>query len=112
MSTGQGIAGILMNIIQYMILLSLPIGTEDKEKSNYNRIIGTWIFFRISAIILFICCLFVILAYQNKYFKVIMISCKDIIIEKQIDDLSKIDKRTNDEGTIDINLIETIVDQI
>ena len=63
LSTGQGVAGILMNVIKYITLVSLT-GFEEKDQN----IIGTLIFFSISAVIMFICFIFVLLAYKNKYF--------------------------------------------
>ena len=63
LSTGQGVAGILMNVIKYITLVSL---TSFDEKTQ--NIIGTLIFFSISAVIMFICFIFVLLAYKNKYF--------------------------------------------
>ena len=63
MSTGQGIAGILMNVIKYITLLSLSSFSE-KDQNIY----GTLIFFSISAVIMLVCLIFVVLAYKNKYF--------------------------------------------
>ena len=63
LSTGQGVAGILMNVIKYITLVSLT-GFEEKDQN----IIGTLIFFSISAVIMFICFIFVLLAYKNNYF--------------------------------------------
>lgn len=63
LSTGQGVAGILMNVIKYITLVSLT--SFDKREQN---ILGTLIFFSISAVIMLICFIFVILAYKNKYF--------------------------------------------
>lgn len=112
MSTGQGIAGILMNIIQYVILFTLSIGSDDNDKSKLNRIIGTWIFFGISAVILLICCLFVILAYRNHYFKAIMISCGDTITNNnQIDNLSRIDSKTSEKSIVNKEVFVTNEEQ-
>ena len=63
LSTGQGVAGILMNVIKYITLVSL---TSFDEKTQ--NIIGTLIFFSISAVIMFICFIFVLLVYKNQYF--------------------------------------------
>lgn len=62
-STGQGIAGILMNVTRYIIVASL--GNPEDEK---NIILGSMIFFSIAAIILVICIVFVFIVYKNPYF--------------------------------------------
>ena len=59
--TGQGIAGIIINIIRYFILFSLGEGVEDLNK-------GAFIFFGASAFIIFVCLIVSIMLYKNKYF--------------------------------------------
>jgi hypothetical protein len=66
-STGQGIAGILMNLTRYFILFSL--GDPRLEK---NIIMGSLIFFSISALIISVCIVFLFLVYKNPYFIVQM----------------------------------------
>ena len=63
-STGQGIAGILMNVVRYILLLSLGSDANDKD----TIILGSLIFFGISAIILTICLIFVFVVYKHPYF--------------------------------------------
>jgi hypothetical protein len=55
MSTGQGIAGILMNVVRYVILMSLGSDPNDE----HAIILGSVIFFSISALILVVCVIFV-----------------------------------------------------
>lgn len=59
--TGQGIAGIIINVIRYFILFSLGDGVEDLKK-------GAFIFFGASALIIFVCLIVSIMLYKNKYF--------------------------------------------
>ncbi len=62
-STGQGIAGILMNATRYFILLCL--GDPRLEK---NIVLGSIIFFSVSALIISVCIVFLFLVYKNPYF--------------------------------------------
>jgi hypothetical protein len=55
MSTGQGIAGILMNACRYIILIAL--GSDPNDENAI--VLGSIIFFSISAIVLIICLIFV-----------------------------------------------------
>ena len=71
MSTGQGVAGILMNTIQYLVLIFIG-DTNIKNSQEKNDTIvkkGGIIFFSISVIIILICFLFIILVYRNNYFE-------------------------------------------
>lgn len=87
MSTGQGIAGILMNVIQFLILFTLP-----PDNNVDNLILGTWIFFAISSFILAIVALFVYLSYKNNYFRSIMANSGEFYheVKKEIDDISSL----------------------
>ena len=62
-STGQGIAGILMNLTRYIILFSM-----GDPKLERNIKIGSIIFFGISAIIISLCIVFLFLVYKDPYF--------------------------------------------
>ena len=64
LSTGQGIAGILLNIIMYILLPTVKYNDAYKEE-----IIKTIIFFSISAFILVICLLCLIFSLKLEYFK-------------------------------------------
>jgi hypothetical protein len=68
-STGQGIAGILMNALRYLIVISL--GDPDNKT---NIIEGSIIFFSIAALIISICIVFVFLVYKNPFFMYKMIN--------------------------------------
>ena len=76
MSTGQGIAGILMNFIQYLVLFFIgDIDIKNTEQQNDNIIKkGGIVFFSISVIIILICLGFIIKVYNNKFFKKQLIS--------------------------------------
>jgi equilibrative nucleoside transporter 1/2/3 len=71
MSTGQGVAGILMNTIQYTVLIF--IGDTNRKFSTIDNdkivIKGGLVFFSISVIIILICFIFILLVYQNEYFR-------------------------------------------
>jgi len=67
-STGQGFAGIIMNATRYIILASF--GSESGTQTNI--ILGSLIFFGISALILVLCIIFLLLVYKNPYFKLHM----------------------------------------
>jgi hypothetical protein len=79
-STGQGIAGILMNLTRYFILLSL--GDPRLEK---NIIMGSLIFFSISALIISVCIVFLFLVYKNPYFIVQMRNSGEFQAEQYAD---------------------------
>ena len=61
MSTGQGIVGILMNVIQYILTFIF------QENENYNT--QAIIFFSIAFLIIVISLIFLFLVYKNDYFK-------------------------------------------
>ncbi len=63
LSTGQGFSGIAMNLIQYIVLLSIS-STDDK-----SYIIQACIFFVISVIILLICLVLLLFSFNNEYFQ-------------------------------------------
>ena len=64
LSTGQGIAGILLNIIMYILL-----PTVNYNDANKKEIIKTIIFFSISAFILIMCLLCLIFSLKLEFFK-------------------------------------------
>ena len=64
LSTGQGISGILMNIISFIVISSVNSGDNDK-----NAKLGAIIFFSISGFILLITLFTLLLAYKTEYFK-------------------------------------------
>ena len=67
LSTGQGFSGIAMNILQYIVLVSIP-EKNDKEKITIYSI-RAWLFFGISSFILFICLIILLIYYNTEYFQ-------------------------------------------
>jgi equilibrative nucleoside transporter 1/2/3 len=72
LSTGQGISGILMNIIQYIVLASVNTGDGDND-AKYGAII----FFSISGLILLVCFVILLFAFKSEYFKYYLSQTKD-----------------------------------
>ena len=77
LSAGQGLSGIAMNILQYIVLVSIPLKTFDKgtseeiiekEKEKVYSI-RAWIFFGVSSFILLICLLLLFVSYNTTYFQ-------------------------------------------
>ena len=62
-SAGSAVCGILMNVIRYILLASIK---GDDEKNN--QIVGAWIFFSISALVMLITLSFVLVTYRVEYF--------------------------------------------
>ena len=77
LSTGQGISGILMNIISYIVISSVNTGNEDK-----NVKLGAIIFFSISGLILLITLFTLIFTFQTEYFKYYLGKTKDFNLNK------------------------------
>ena len=72
LSSGQGISGILMNVIEYVILASINTGDEAK-----NHKIGAVIFFSISGFILLINLVILLFAFKTEYFQFYLSKTKD-----------------------------------
>ena len=64
LSTGQGLSGILMNIIGYMVLASINTGVRDDDEK-----LGAIIYFSISGFILLITLVILIISFKTDYFK-------------------------------------------
>lgn len=64
-STGQGFAGIIMNVTRYVILASFGANSETEK----NIVLGSLIFFGISAFIIGMSIVFLLLVYKDPYFK-------------------------------------------
>jgi hypothetical protein len=64
LNSGMAIAGILMNIIQYIVLVF--VNTGDEEKDN---IICALIFFSISGFILLLCLIILLCEFKTDYYK-------------------------------------------
>ena len=95
-STGQGISGILMNIISYIVIYCFNTGDNDK-----NEKLGAIIFFSISGFILLITLFTLLLAYKTEYFECYLGKAFDFnkidIIETQLDKLKITTDSNNDE---------------
>ena len=72
LSTGQGISGILMNVIGYIVLASVNTGDEDKDNKY-----GAIIFFSISSFILLVTLIILLFAFKTEYFKYYLSRTKD-----------------------------------
>ena len=72
LSTGQGISGILMNIIEYIILASVNTGDDDKDNKY-----GAIIYFSISSFILLATLIILLFAFKTDYFKYYLAQTKD-----------------------------------
>ena len=72
LSSGQGISGILMNIIGFIVIASVDTGNNDDD-SKYGAII----FFSISGFILLVCLIILFFAFKTEYFKYYLSQTKD-----------------------------------
>ena len=63
-STGQGLSGILLNLIGYVVLLSVNTGDKDKDAK-----LGAVIYFSISGFMLLLTLFILFLGYRTEYFK-------------------------------------------
>ena len=63
LSTGQGFSGIAMNVIQFIVLASIK---GDEKKHIVAR---AWVFFSVSALILFVCLILLIISFNKEYFR-------------------------------------------
>ena len=78
LSTGQGISGILMNIIGYIVLASVNTGDDD-----YNTKLGAIIYFSISGFILLLTLITLIFAFKTEYFRYYLGKTKDFESKSQ-----------------------------
>jgi hypothetical protein len=78
LSTGQGISGILMNIIGYIVLASVNTGDDDN-----NAKLGAIIYFSISGLILFLTLITLIYAFKTEYFRYYLGKTKDFESKSQ-----------------------------
>ena len=72
LSTGQGISGILMNIIGFIVLASINIKNKD-----YDAKLGAIIYFSISGFILLLTLIILLYAYKTEYFRFYLSKTKD-----------------------------------
>ena len=71
LSTGQGLSGIAMNLLQYIVLVSVNSDKMEKDIEVKKKIymIRGWIFFSISSLILLICLFLLLFNYNSEYFQ-------------------------------------------
>jgi len=67
LSTGQGFSGISMNILQYIVLILIPVNNSEDAKRIYS--IRGWLFFGITTLILLICLILLLIYYNTEYFQ-------------------------------------------
>ena len=72
LSTGQGISGILMNVIGYIVIASVNTGNKDDDEK-----IGAIIYFSISGLILLITLIVLLFAFKTEYFSHYLSKTKD-----------------------------------
>ena len=125
MSTGQGVAGILMNTIQYTVLIFIGDTNSKYSTIDNDKIVikGGFVFFSISVIIILICFIFILLVYQNEYFrkKLLLSGEYGIISQNDAENLiPKDDEKKLNEGKevsfldltkllLDVNILTTIL---
>ena len=125
MSTGQGVAGILMNTIQYTILIFIGDTNSKFSTIDNDKIVikGGFVFFSISVIIILICFIFILLVYQNEYFrkKLLLSGEYGIVSQNDAENLiPKDDEKKLNEGKevsfleltkllLDVNILTTIL---
>ena len=78
LSTGQGISGILMNIIGYIVLASVNTGDDEN-----NAKLGAIIYFSISGFILLLTLITLIFAFKTEYFRYYLGKTKDFESKSQ-----------------------------
>ena len=97
LSTGQGIAGIFLNIIMYILKPSIRVNDLKKKE-----IIEAIIFFSISVLILVVCLIFLIFSLKNQYFQYYLNKKESDKLDKILDD--------NEEKSNENQLIEGSTD--
>ena len=106
MSTGQGIAGILMNIIQYIVIFTIGDIDKNKKQSENDTIVkkSGIIFFSISVFIIVVSLVFIILIYRNNYFKNKLILSGEYSSDNDINNIEKlINNSEHSESSISSN---------
>ena len=69
MSTGQGFAGILMNVVRYITLFCFFSGDLTPEQTKENKFYESLIFFSFSALVCVACLISTFFLYKNEYFQ-------------------------------------------
>lgn len=70
LSSGQGFSGISMNVLQYIVLFSIPNDDENNgERTKEIYSIRGWVFFGLSSLILIISLIVLLISYNTEYFQ-------------------------------------------
>ena len=101
-NAGQGISGIGLNILQYIVIASVKISEEEKR-----YIVRGWIFFGFSIFILIICLILLFYSYKDEYCKYYLNKGRrpDGVIEKSEAELLK-SMNGDDDNSNSINDVE------
>ena len=92
LSAGQGFSGIAMNILQYIVLVSIPFDEKSEDEKEKERIysIRAWIFFGVSSFILLICLILLLVSYNTTYFQYYLNKANDKnVISSPLDDANE-----------------------
>jgi equilibrative nucleoside transporter 1/2/3 len=106
LSAGQGFSGIAMNVLQYIVLLSINSNNmkDENEKKRIYTIRG-WVFFSISSLILLLCLILLLLNYNSPYFQYYLKKSK----ESSEDEATKglIEGEENTDNIVESNELQT-----
>ena len=94
MSTGQGFAGILMNIVRYITLFAFFHGDNTAEELKSKKFYESIIFFSFSALVCIACLVSTFFLYKNKFFREKLRNSGEF---KDVDPLLKINTEIMDE---------------
>ena len=95
-TAGQGISGIGLNILQYIVIASVNIQDEEQQ-----FIVRAWIFFAFSILILLVCLFFLFYSYKDEYCRYYLTKGNSISDNpeqadtKLLNSLSKENEKTN-----------------
>ena len=92
LSTGQGFAGIILNIIKYIIIPTIKMDAKKKE------ILTGVIFFSLSAFILIVCLIIFIFSLKTDYFYYYLNQKNSSKISRLVDDDAERTNENNDES--------------
>ena len=76
--TGQGFAGIILNLLRYVILFFF----SEQSQSDIN--IGAYLFFGVSGILMIICIIYSCLLYKSKYFNETLKSKQEVVTKPPV----------------------------
>jgi hypothetical protein len=95
-TAGQGLSGIGLNILQYIVIASVNITDEEQQ-----FVVRAWIFFAFSILILLVCLFFLFYSYKDEYCRYYLTKGNSISAIPEQDDskllnsLSKEDEKSN-----------------